>query len=194
MYFLPYNYCYNQSINYDYSRANHHKVYTTSIPIYINGENINNPPYIALNYHPNSVQQPVVYVPITLFSKVGATVHWDEPTQVISVGTDEFLEDKLIALKARVMAYEELRRAVGMLGYRYNGMVDGKFVFSGTWWDISDPNADKTSIANTLTVGKHYTGFMDLPTFTIINDHGEEIEFRRSYHSLVAEGIAAFLP
>jgi hypothetical protein len=179
-------------MNYDYLRQPHHvKAYPIDIPIYVKGENINKPPYKALNYHPDGAR-PAVYVPIAQFSKVGATVYWDEPTQIIDVGTDETLEDKLISLKAWRMAYGEISKKVEtpeqQNKVRFNGMVDDKFVFDGVWWGAAGGDAP------TLTVGRYYSAHaggegMSQIYLTIINDRGGQSYFRRSRFSFDAEGI-----
>ncbi|MDF2790282.1 MAG: hypothetical protein K0Q87_3762 [Neobacillus sp.] len=190
-------------MDYYLRRSNNFKVYPIDIPIYLSGENINKPPYKALNYHPDGAH-PVVYAPISLFYKVGATVHWDEPTHTINISTNEFLEDKLIALKAHIMAYREiLKNTVGYHGSRFNGIVDGKFVFNGIWWDIFKiPNGeiveDKATLATTFTVGKYYESFIDGTSSSIYhyitNDQGKEIVFHRLRQSLAAEGVLDSLP
>ncbi|MGG3872359.1 hypothetical protein [Brevibacillus laterosporus] len=191
-YFQPNNYFYRQLNNDNYLRQpNQVKAYPIDIPIYVKGENINKLPYKALNYHPVGAR-PAVYVPIAQFSKVGATVHWDEQTQIISVGTDETLEDKLIALKAWRMAYGEISKAVEtpeqQNKVRFNGMVDDKFVFDGIWWNGAGGDVPK------LTVGRYYSAHaggegMSQIYLTVINDQGGQSYFRRSRFSFEAEGI-----
>lgn len=194
-FFSPNNYYYRQPVNYDYlGRPVYIKAYPIDTPIYVNGENINKPPYKALNYHPDGIQ-PAVYVPISQFSKVGATVQWDEQTQTIDVYTDETLEDKLMALKAWHMAYGEISKAVEtpeqQAKMRYNGMVDGRYVFDGIWWHA---RGDDATLGSTLTVGKYYSAYTEgaagTQYLTVTNDQGGESVFRRSTISFSAEGTS----
>lgn len=64
--------------------------YTVDRPVYVNQTNINTFPYQALNYKPEGVQYPYVYVPIAQFSRVGAKVTWDDQTQTLSVTSDYY--------------------------------------------------------------------------------------------------------
>ncbi|MGF6949902.1 hypothetical protein QF028_002407 [Neobacillus sp. B4I6] len=58
---------------------------------------------------------------------------------------------------------------------RFNGSLDGKVVFDGDWWYGSATN---------LTVGKYYSVKYDAAAgsqyLIIINDAGEEVNFRKS--------------
>jgi hypothetical protein len=186
-FFSPNNYCYRQPglpVNV--------KAYPIDAPVYVNGENINTPPYKALNYHPDGAR-PAVYVPVSQFSKVGATVQWDEQTQSIYVSTDYMLEDKLMALKAWRMAYGEISKAVEtpeqQVKMRFNGVVDGRYVFDGIWWY---PIGDYSTAGAALTVGRYYSadteGAAGTQYLTVINDQGGESVFRRSTISFSAEG------
>ena len=158
-FFSPYNYSYRQPMSYHYLRQ----------PYHVKGENINERTYRALNYQTNDAQQ-AGYVPNAQFSKVGANVHWDKPFQMSNVRSEEMLEDKLIALKAWRMAYQEISKAVEspeqQAKVRFNGMVDDKFVFDGIWWHghgimNGGPLGDNAALAATLTVGKYYNAYTD---------------------------------
>jgi hypothetical protein len=58
---------------------------------------------------------------------------------------------------------------------RFNGSLDGKVVFDGDWWYGSATN---------FTVGKYYSVKYDAAAgsqyLIIINDAGEEVNFRKS--------------
>lgn len=103
MYNLPYarqvNW-YPPSFSYDDRQYKPVTAYTVDRPIYVNYQDINRFPYQALNYQPEGVQYPYVYVPIAQFSKVGALVNWDEETLTLSVTTDYYkIRDELAVCK-----------------------------------------------------------------------------------------------
>lgn len=77
------------------------KAYTSVIPILVNGEDINVPPYPSLNYQPYPTIPAYSYVPIAMFSKVGASVRYDENTNTIYVNSlcNEY-KQKLDTLRA----------------------------------------------------------------------------------------------
>lgn len=92
---------------YDYRQYEPVTAYTVDRPVYVNNQNINVSPYQALNYQPEGVQYPYVYVPIAQFSKVGAKVKWDEQTQTLSVTTDYFqMRDELAKCKQLLEDYK----------------------------------------------------------------------------------------
>jgi hypothetical protein len=172
--------------------------YTLSVPINVNGTNINNPPYPAINYKPEGVQYPYVYVPIAQFSKVGAKVNWNEMTQTLNVTTDYFalkqfydshqvypsLEARIQmcrdALAASRVAYQEVYSKIPITEsvegkVRYNGnLEDGRPVFDGRWWGGTGEN---------LTVGKYYPAEYDSTAgsayLIITNDLGEKVNFSK---------------
>lgn len=75
--------------------------YTATIPILVNGVDINKGLYPVLNFKPVGAQYPYIYVPIAEFSRVGAVVKWDPIKEVISVISDyEQLKTELVELKA----------------------------------------------------------------------------------------------
>lgn len=72
----------------------------SAIPIILNnGENLNKPPYQALNYQPNPNIPPYTYVPIAIFNKVGSKVRWDATTSTIHVTDSNACEDNSIYYK-----------------------------------------------------------------------------------------------
>lgn len=72
----------------------------SAIPIILNnGENLNKPPYQALNYQPNPNIPPYTYVPIAIFNKVGSKVRWDAATSTIHVTDANACEDNSIYYK-----------------------------------------------------------------------------------------------
>lgn len=179
--------------------------YTLSVPIYVNGTDINKPPYPAINYKPEGVQYPYVYVPIAQFSKVGAVVNWDDKTQTLNVTTDYFtlkqsqqtsfpLQSKINichdALAALRLAYKEVSSKVPVTEgniegkVRFNGTIaENKVVFDGQWWSGSATN---------LTVGKYYSADYDEPGMNqkyliITNDIGEKVYFFRDKIGLGVE-------
>jgi len=64
--------------------------YTSNIPIYVNGSDINQSSYPAINYRPSSDRPYYSYVPIASFSNIGAVVNYDSVSNVINVTTDYF--------------------------------------------------------------------------------------------------------
>lgn len=173
--------------------------YTLNIPVYVNGTDINNPPYPAINYQPEGAPYPFVYVPIAQFSKVGAKVKWQEESQTINVTTDYFdlkqfyqsqqtypppearikmCQDALAAMR---LAYEDVSSKISVPEstegkIRFNGTLeDGRAVFDGQWWN--GPTAN-------LTVGEYYVPQYDAAAgsayLLIKNDVGEEVAFRKS--------------
>ncbi|MBS4189466.1 hypothetical protein KHA94_04430 [Bacillus sp. FJAT-49705] len=189
-------------MSYDYLRQPYHvNAYPLDLPVNVNGENINKRTYRALNYQTNDAQQ-AGNVPDDQFSKVGATVDWDKPFQISNVRSEEMLEDKLIALKAWRMAYQEISKAVEspeqQAKVRFNRMVDDKFVFDGIWWHghgimNGGPLVDNAALAATLTVGKYYNAFTDGAAgrmyLSVTNEQGGQSVFFRSSISLSAEGV-----
>lgn len=74
--------------------------YQSLIPIILNNsEDLNRPPYQALNYQPNPNIPAYTYVPIAIFNKVGAKVRWDEATSTIHVTDSNACEDNSIFYK-----------------------------------------------------------------------------------------------
>jgi len=191
---MDYSSYYNWHMN-PYRQYKPVTAYTLSTPVNVNGVNINVPPYQALNYKPKEAQYEYVYVPIAQFSKVGAQVIWDEPTQTLNVTTDYFalkqsqqasfpLQSKVDichdALAALRFAYKEVASNVPVTEdtkgkLRFNGAIgENKVVFDGQWWAGSATN---------LTVGKYYTPDYDNTAGTqyllITNDIGQQIYFSR---------------
>ena len=55
--------------------------YTIDAPVIVNGTNINTVQHPALNFRPVGSPYPIVYLPATEFSRVGANVTWDAAAQ-----------------------------------------------------------------------------------------------------------------
>jgi LysM repeat protein len=167
--------------------------HTVTMPVVINGIDINKPPYQAINYKPTGANYPFIYVPLFQFSLVGAKVSWDEATQSLTVASDYFdlkqrIEACHNALRASRLAYQEIRSAIDTEAtkdqVRYNGMMDNKVLFDGNWYDGS------LATANTFTVGKYYSCTEEGAVSSYIsvnNDKGERVTFRRSHISFKME-------
>ena len=75
----------------------------------VNGVDINTGLYPVLNYKPANAQYPYIYVPVAEFSKVGAKVTWNEAKQLLSVTTDYYENQRIIAdLKAKISTLEKM--------------------------------------------------------------------------------------
>jgi hypothetical protein len=209
-YFSPHHYYYRQPVNFDYSRVPKQvKANLYNMPIFVNGKDINKPPYPALSYQPADAQNSNVYVPIAQFSKVGAKIEWSEETLTPNVTStlDPWLDPHhnatRAAQKAASMAYREISKAVkseeDQNKVRFNGMMDDKYIFDGIWWEGFGEFAELKK--DTITIGKYYTGITDATITSteednakyvyliVINDKGEQIAFRKSLISLYHENV-----
>lgn len=64
--------------------------YTSNISIMVNGYNVNQDPYHALNYRAYADKPYYIYVPIAIFDRVGASVAYYSVANVINVTTDYY--------------------------------------------------------------------------------------------------------
>lgn len=80
--------------------------YTVDAPVMINGVNVNGRPYPALNYRPANAQYPLIYLPATEFTRVGANVRWDSAAQRLVITAPNYrqtiaaMQDDISMLKA----------------------------------------------------------------------------------------------
>lgn len=162
--------------------------YTAVQPVLVNGVDINTGPYPILNFQPEGTTVPYIYVPIAEFSRVGATVNWNEEAQLLSVVTDYFTD------KSRMADYKEkldiVEKGLGeklssdeMQFFTYEGKMEGMnwYQINGHFWRKS---SDKAEIG--FKPGKSYRGLLDVdPVRTtywnarlmLIDDNGKPITF-----------------
>ena len=142
--------------------------YTAVQPVLVNGEDINTGPYPILNFQPEGAQAPFIYVPIAQFSKVGASVKWNENANQMWVETDYSINKSLLAeYKAKYDMLEKGQVPVLEKGpspeledISYDGKIAeiGMYQVGGI---LSNLISDETTIA--LTPGKSYKGYIDAP-------------------------------
>lgn len=178
------------------NRAHHRQMeykpvtaYTANQPVLVNGININTGPYPVLNFQPQGTQSPYIYVPIAEFSKVGASVGWNEQAQLLSVITDYYTDkSQLVDDKATLTILERAQTATESetkIGdyYTYGGKIEGMntYQIGGVLWEKASEKE-----ATGFTPGKSYKGLVTIPkkahqlsTFLmLIDDNGKAITFR----------------
>jgi hypothetical protein len=168
--------------------------YTAVQPIYVNGQDINTGTYPVLNFQPEGTQYPYIYVPIAEFSKVGASVNWNEASQLLSVVTDYFIDKSQVEeYKAKLDLFEKGQSpAVTENGpsaeaqyFTYGGRIEGMNThqIDGILWDKSSEKAEIK-----FTPGKSYRGLLNFPEpltskyrsaiLMIIDDNSKPVTFR----------------
>jgi hypothetical protein len=166
--------------------------YTAVQPVLVNGEDINTGPYPVLNFQPEGAQAPYIYVPIAQFSKVGATVKWNEIAKQMWVETDYSINKTLLAeYKAKYNLLEtgqipvlEKGPSPELVEISYDGKIEeiGMYQVGGT---LSNLISNEATIA--LTPGQTYKGYIDAPDPTtkpprvtwmiLIDDNGRTVSF-----------------
>jgi hypothetical protein len=166
--------------------------YTAIQPVLVNGEDINTGPYPVLNFQPESAQSPYIYVPIAQFSKVGASVEWNEIGKTLWVESDYSINKSLAAkYKAKLDMLEtgqvpvlEKGPSPELIDISYDGKIEeiGMYQVAGI---LSNLISNETTIA--LTPGKTYKGYIDAPDPTtkpprvtwmiLIDDNGHTVSF-----------------
>jgi len=72
--------------------------YTVDIPVLVNGVNINTSQFPALNFKPAGEQYAYIYVPASEFTKVGASVYWDNAAQHMVI-TSPYYKETMAAMQ-----------------------------------------------------------------------------------------------
>ena len=186
--FVPFN-AHHRQLQYKPVTA-----YTAVQPIYVNGQDINTGTYPVLNFQPEGTQYPYIYVPIAEFSKVGASVKWNEASQQLSVVTDYFTNKSQVKeYKAKLDLLEKGQSSVGTVNglsadtqyFTYGGKIEGMNThqIDGVLWDKA---SEKTDIK--FTPGKTYKGLLNFPEpvtskyrsalLMLIDDNSKPVTFR----------------
>ncbi|MDP4085521.1 MAG: PQQ-binding-like beta-propeller repeat protein [Bacillota bacterium] len=110
VYYNPY-----KSTNREYGPVT---AYTANTPIYVNGVVINTGFYPVLNVQMRNAQYPLLYVPISEFSRLGAKVIWDENQAAIRVSSDyHLIQAQNQQLRQRIV---ELEKRTAIRNFRAN--------------------------------------------------------------------------
>jgi hypothetical protein len=168
--------------------------YTAVQPIYVNGQDINTGTYPVLNFQPEGTQFPYIYVPIAEFSKVGASVNWNEASQQLSVVTDYFTNKSQVEeYKAKLDLLEKGQSSAGTANgpsaeaqyFTYGGKMEGMNThqIDGVLWEKSSEKQDIK-----FTIGKSYRGLLNFPEpitskyrsalLMLIDDNSKPVTFR----------------
>ncbi|MBT2729516.1 hypothetical protein J7E63_21740 [Bacillus sp. ISL-75] len=182
----------NDGVNHRQMKYMPVTAYTAVQPVLVNGEDINTGPYPVLNFQPEGAQAPYIYVPIAQFSKVGASVKWNENANQMWVETDYSINKSLLAeYKAKYDMLETGQVPVLEKGpspeledISYDGKIEeiGMYQVGGI---LSNLVSDEKT--NALTPGKSYKGYIDAPDPTtkpprvswiiLIDDNGHTVAF-----------------
>ncbi|WP_411682244.1 hypothetical protein [Clostridium thailandense] len=160
--------------------------YTSNIPIYVNGINVNKNPYPALNYRAYSDIPYYSYVPVAIFNRVGATVVYDSQANTIRVTTDYYSNKDII--KQQQIQIKALQERINKLasqmkscsGYvQYQGIVEGFYKFSKSYWNLYSNVTPNLIVGNFYKVVSQDAGAGSL-YMEILNDSNENVVFRTS--------------
>lgn len=160
--------------------------YTSNIPIYVNGSDINQSSYPAINYRPSSDKPYYSYVPIASFSKVGAAVNYDSVSNVINVTTDYYLNKDTITqqqnrIKELEDKYNKLEEQIGLClkdFVQYNGIVDGYSNFGGMYWQAGNGNG--FTIGHCYKIIEGNEEVMTTQYMSLLNDNNEKVQLSTS--------------